>query len=656
METKSLFKPINIGKLTLENRLIMAPMETNMASPDGAVTEQMIAYYSERAAGGLGMITVEFTCVDRSDGLACTPQLSLDNPHLTAGHSRLVDAIHSYGVPVCLQLHHAGRQTTPSILGGKQPIGPSEFDSPIYRVGPVAATEDDIQRLIKAFGRAAGYARTAGYDAIELHGAHGYLLGQFLSPLTNKRDDNWGGDFDRRLNFARAVIKAIRARIGDMPLIYRLSADELYEGGLTIEDTAKIAPHLVAAGIDALHVSTGIAERVDANVEPMHMPDGWRLPYAKRIKQSVNVPVIAVGVIRTPETAAGAINDGSADIIALGRALLADPYWALKAKTGQAENIRPCTSCNWCIDRLVKLHPVGCAENPRVGHELDSPMKKKDRSKEAIVVGAGPGGIVAALMLQGAGYTTNLFEMRDFLGGGLLASGLPPGKDKLLRYRDFLISRLAQSDVKVTMNHAPGATEIIEKNPDLVVLATGARIRPLSIKGSDLPHVAQAYAVTMKEVEIGNGSIVVLGGGETGCEVADMALAKGCKVVLVSRSLPRQLARDSEAIYRRHLVQKLRANPNIEFIFESQVIEITEQGVRVRLNDGAERLVEADQVLSALGRDTGSPLSDVLRAADIKTVTIGDAYKIARIGEAVEAAYNKVRQFANDQGSDLLIF
>ncbi|NYT62773.1 FAD-dependent oxidoreductase [Alcaligenaceae bacterium] len=644
MDNTLLFQPFQLGGLTLRNRIIMAPMETNLASPQGEVTPEMIAYYAERSAGGVGMVTVEFTCVDRSDGLGCTPQLSLDAPQLVPGHRRLVAAIQAGGARACLQLHHAGRQTTPAIIGGRTPIAPSTFESPVFRIGPRAMDDTDIKRVITAFAAAASHARSAGYDAVELHGAHGYLLGQFLSPWTNRRNDAWGGSFKRRLAFPLAVIHAVKARIGAMPLIYRLSADEMIDGGLGIEDTVLIAPHFAQAGVDALHVSTGVAERIDVNVEPIHMPDGWRLPLARQIRQAVKIPVIGVGVIRTPATANQALERGDIDLVALGRALLTDPQWPNKALAGVADQIRPCTSCNWCIDRLAHQLTIGCAENPRAGRELDLPLGRIAAAKNAVVIGGGPGGMKAALLLAESGFSTTLYEKRNTLGGGLIASAVPPGKDKIFRYRDYLLRQISSSAVTVRLGCSPTALDIAAHAPDIVILATGASKRPADIPGGQLAHVAQAYDVVMHDIDIGPGPIVVLGGGETGCEVAELAAAQGAQVVLVSRSPLKQLARAAEAIYRRHLVKKLAANPLITILPSATILRIEPDCVQLHLADDNMLSVPAAQVFTALGRDTGSPLISQLQSLGINVAIIGDAQRISRIGEAVNGAYTAVRE------------
>jgi 2,4-dienoyl-CoA reductase-like NADH-dependent reductase (Old Yellow Enzyme family)/thioredoxin reductase len=645
--TPLLLRPYRLGPLALRNRVVMAPMETNLAGPGGEVTPELAAYYVERGAGGAGMVIVEFTCVDRTDGLACTPQLSLDSDALVAGHARLAAAIRATGAKACLQLHHAGRQTSARTIG-RQPIGPSAFESPLFRVGPRAMDAADIERVVAAFAAAAARAREAGYDAVELHGAHGYLLGQFLSPWTNRRDDAWGGDFERRLAFPAAVIRAVKERIGAMPLLYRLSAAEMVDGGLEIEDSVRIAPRLAEAGADALHVSAGVAERLDVFVEPVDVPEGWRLPLARRIREAVRVPVIAVGVIRSLATASGAVERGDADLVALGRALLADPAWPAKVAAGEERRVRPCMSCNWCIDRLARHLPLGCAVNPRVGRELEPPPAPRPGRGSAVVVGGGPAGVVAALLLSRSGFATTLYERRARVGGGLVASAAAPGKEKMLRYRDHLEEELRQGDVAVRTGRAPAVEELAARRPDLVVLATGARTSALDVPGAALPHVAQAYDVVNGDLAVGPGPVVVLGGGETGCEVAELAASRGAAVVLVSRSPAERLARSAEATYRRHLVAKVRASPRIRLVAPATVLEIDADGVRLRGADGREWREPARQVLAALGREAGSPLADGLRRRAIPVAVVGDADRIGRIGDAVNGAYLAVRRWLEE--------
>ncbi|RVT89883.1 FAD-dependent oxidoreductase [Sphingomonas crocodyli] len=650
-----LFSPFTVAGVELKNRLVMAPMSTSLGGVDGAVTPSQIAFYRERALGGFGLIIVEFTCVDPKTGRTEEHQLSLDSRRNLDGHYRLVETIHAAGAKAFLQLQHGGRFAKGSYLADGVVRGPMEVRSrkDPNKIVVAQMTDDEIQHLVEAFGRSAALASEAGYDGIELHGAHGYLLSQFLSPFSNQRDDKWGGDFERRLAFPTAVIKAVKAAIGDKPLCFRISADEFLKGGLSVEDNALIVPHLVAAGADMLHASTGRGpEAFDKVMEPMSAPEGWRLPYAKKLREAANVPMIGVGQIRWPETGEAALIEGDCDLVALGRPSLTDPAWPKKAEAGLRDEIRPCTSCNWCI-APDNLHRIVCAENPRTGSELDADFAADlGLGRKAVVVGAGPGGMAAALMLDQAGFQTTLHEASDELGGGLIASATPPGKDKLFWYRDYLVRRLAKSRVAVRRGHRVTADEIAAEAPDLVFVAAGTTTRPMSIDGIDDPMVLDAYELLMGHALPGvpaGGTAIVYGGGETGCEAAEYMAEHGARVVLVTRSGAHQLARSAEIVYRLGLVARINANPAIEVVAESEIVRITDGEVTVRGKDGDTRVIEAARLLMAQGRDPLNKVADDLVAAGVRCYLVGDSRKVGRIGDAVHTAYQAMRALAADR-------
>lgn len=653
-----LFEPIKLGNLTVPNRTVMAPMSTNLGSTGGDVTPQQVAFYRERAEGGTGMIIVEFCCVDAATGRSEHRQLTLSGPSQLPGHQRLVEAITSAGSVACLQLQHGGLGAKRELLRDGVALGPSDVHSRSNpeKLSARAMTDAEIERLIEDFGRAAALAVRAGYQAIELHGAHGYLLSSFLSPYSNHRDDRWGGDEERRLEFSRRVIARVRQSIGQRPLIYRLSADEFTPDGLGIADMERITPKLVAAGLDAVHVSIGLGwTSFDKVIEPMSMPEGWRLPYARRIRQAVSVPVISVGQIRWPETAERAIRDGDTDMIALGRPLLADPAWAGKARRGDVGNIRPCTSCNYCVAMSSGAEGrIGCAENPRTGHELDAPARSGTRQGErALVVGGGPGGMAAALLLDQAGFATELHEARAMLGGGLIASAAPPFKDKLTWYDDYLQRQLQRSGVQVHLASSVDADMLQATEaarPAIVVLANGSRARQLPIEGIGSPRVFDAYELLM-----GTGRalpapqadlpVVVYGGGETGCETAEYLAERGYPVLLVSRSPARQLSRSAEPIYRGVLLKRLRENPHIRIAENCSLQRIDDDGgVRLLRQDGQSEDIQAACVLIAQGREPDARLPEWLSQARIPFALIGDARQGGRIGDAVHDAYRAVQE------------
>jgi 2,4-dienoyl-CoA reductase-like NADH-dependent reductase (Old Yellow Enzyme family)/thioredoxin reductase len=648
-----LFEALQIGNVTLPNRVVMAPMSTQLSDGHGHVTDAQVAFYRERARGGVGLVIVEFCCVHAPTGRSEHRQLSLETPEQLASHARLAAAIKAEGAVAGLQLQHGGPGAKRSLVEGGVAVGPSDV---LSRRDPSrktcrALTHDEIEHLIECFGQTAERAVEAGYDVIELHGAHGYLLTTFLSPMTNQRQDQWGGDEEGRLRFPLRVIERVKRAIGDRPLSYRFSADEFSPLGLSIDDTARLAPRLVAAGVDALHVSIGHGSTsFEKIVEPMSMPEGWRLPYARRIREAVDVPVIAVGQIRWPQTAEEALTRGDADLIALGRPLLADPEWALKARQGSVDTIRPCTSCNYCVQASSGEDGViACAENPRTGRELALlPAPAAQHGHRAVVVGGGPGGMAAALMLDRAGFATQLHEARATLGGGLVASAAPPFKDKLGWYQRYLERRLHNSSVAVRLASPVSVEQLVADHPDLVVLAAGAQPLAMPIEGIAQPFVHDAYEVLMGDPHWlpapGSAPVLVYGGGETGCETAEYVAERGFDVLLVTRSSRADLARSAEMIYRAVLLQRLQDNPRIRIVDHAQLLRIASDGrVGWRVADQADEVeCRVSRVLIAQGRRPDPHWAAALAAAGVDFEVIGDARRGGRIGDAVHDAYRAV--------------
>jgi 2,4-dienoyl-CoA reductase-like NADH-dependent reductase (Old Yellow Enzyme family)/thioredoxin reductase len=648
-----LFSPFDFAGVQLKNRLVMAPMSTGLAGENGTVQPSHLAFYRERALGGFGLIVVEFTCVEAATGRSEKHQLALESRANLDGHKRLVDAVKGAGAKVFVQLQHGGRFADKRFVA--LPKGPSAVYSRKDATKLVSGeyTSDDINRLVDRFGTTARLAAEAGYDGIEVHGAHGYLVAQFISPLCNRRDDEWGGDAERRMAFPIAIAKAARAEIGQRPLVFRLSVDEFLPGGITIDDTEVNAKMLVAAGTSAFHASTGQGpasfERV---MEPMSAPEGWRIPYSGRLRRAVQVPVIAVGQIRDPAMAEDALASGEADLIAMGRPTLADAQWANKVRDGRIDEIRPCTSCNWCISGATES--VSCAENPRTGNELEAPVDADiGKGKHAIVIGAGPGGIASALMLAEHGFKTDLYERRASLGGGLIASAAPPGKDKFYWYLDYLLRRLERSNVKVHLNAPLDAVALAAINPNLVFVAAGTRQRPMDLEGVNGANVLDSYEVLMGQQDHGltaGQSIIVYGGGETGCETAEYFAKLGISVMLVSRSSEADLARAAEFVYRKVLIERLAKNDQITVVPNTHIVRIDEQGAELMSRETQQiRYVAVDRIVMAQGRDPDYALVEDVLAAGIPCYTIGDSRRTGRIGNAVHDAHNAIRSIAAER-------
>jgi len=643
----TLLSPLRLGSLTIRNRTMMAAMSTGLSDHGGRVSEDQIAYYSERARGGVGMVAVEFACVDSRFGLSEERQLVIDDDAVIPGHERLVAAIRREGATPALQLQAPGQFAIPQ--PGSLPVAPSDVTS--RRDGSLRAralTEAEIIGLVGSFRAAARRAMRAGYEGIELHAAHGYLLMAFLSPAMNERDDNWGGDEERRLAFPAAVIRAVKAEIGTAPLLYRVSGDDFTPGGLGVEDMVRIAPQLVEAGLDGLDVSSGtLGGSLERTIDPMSV-EGWRFDMTRRIREAVSVPVGGVGA-RTPEAAEASLTRGDLDFVALGRPLLADPHWVAKAAAGESSDIRPCTSCNWCADRVFKHLPTGCAENPRTGRER-VPLLRRDvgAGRKVVVVGAGPGGLAAAIQAESVGFAVTLFESETRLGGGLLASAAPPHKENLLWYSNYLARRVERSLVDVRLGERATLEMIVALEPFAVIQSQGSSALPLDVPGVGSPHVVSAYDLLLDKgpaPEEWGGPVVVYGGGESGCEIAELIAAHGLDVTLVSRSGERELARAAEPLYRKVLLGRLRTNPRITLALESHLLAISESEVEISGADNPIR-IPAAMVVIAQGRQSNSDFHDQLRERGITSILIGDAQQIGRIGEAVHDANTAVRELA----------
>jgi 2,4-dienoyl-CoA reductase (NADPH2) len=644
-----LFSPLQLRGIRLPNRTAMAPMSTGLATAEGDVTSEQIGFYEARAKGGTGLIIVEVTCTDTAFGRSEFNQLRLEKDEQAGGHVALVAAIRRHGAVAGIQLHLPGPHVDTRTTEGALPVAPSDVFSsrdPTRQLAR-ALTPEEIGRLVESYGRAASLAVRAGYQLIEIHGAHGYLPMAFQSARSNRRHDEWGGDLEGRMRFPCEVVRAVRAAIGpDRVLCYRLSSSEQMPGGISIEETERVVPLLVCSGVDVLNVSSGSMEKVDAITDPMSWPDGWRLPETRRVRAAAGVPVMAVG-FRWPERAEAALAAGDADVITLGRPLLADAKWVNKTAAGRVMDIRPCTNCNWCVNRAMTHQPIGCAENPEAVGARNSSRVCGPEPVRAVVLGAGPAGMTAALELERLGYEVVLCEARGALGGGLISSAAPPYKDRLGWYLYYLEHRIQDSSVKVHLRHHASAAEIAGQRAAIVLLATGGTVRPLDIPGMLTGPVISAYDLLMGDVDIqpwDGQQVLVYGGGETGCETAEWLAERGSQVVLVTRSTTADLARGAERLYRKDMLGRLTANPKIEIRPETSIERIDGPSVQLRSAAGS-TVLRVGAVVLAQGRGPEIHLESQLQEMGADVRRVGDCRKIGRIGDAVHDAYNTVHDW-----------
>ncbi|MGH3635832.1 MAG: FAD-dependent oxidoreductase, partial [Mycobacterium sp.] len=491
-----LLQPGRIGAMSLRNRLVMSPMETMYGTPDGMPSQRTRDYFAARAQGGVGLITVGATGVDHQHPE--TPGgLHLGTDAAVDAHRALVETVHEHGAKIQPQIVHAGPDGLGPEMHGVTSLGPSVI--PSYLTGRPSAeiSTEQLRQVLDLFKAAVRRAAEAGYDGIELHAAHGYmLLGSFLAPQRNRRTDDYRGDSARgRIRIVLETLAAIRSEIGDaLPITLRISGYERVAGGRPIHETAQVAPELVAAGVDAFHVSGGVIDRlVTQMVNGAADGDELNVGAAAAVKEVVDVPVIAVGRIHDPVRAEQILADGRADFIAMGRPLLADPAIPRKLRTGQAHRIRKCISCENCIDAMELRFSVDCAVNPRTGKERELATTRSARAKRLVVVGGGPAGLEAARVASKRGHRVTLFERGGQLGGALRwAAILHPENEPFLRY---LRSEITCSSVKVELGHTVEASQVVDLAPDAVVVATGGRIAVPAVPGDQLPHVRTGPAL-----------------------------------------------------------------------------------------------------------------------------------------------------------------
>jgi len=644
---KRLFRPINIGKMELKNRIVMPALNTKFGTEWGAVNDRLIDYFVERAKGGVGLIVIENTCIDWPAGKAGTNPIRADEWKFVQGLHDLVEAVHLYGAKIATQLQHPGRQgSSLTAAEGQQLVAPSEIPClPTGAEMPHALTIEEIEVLIGKFIMGATITKAADFDAVEIQGGHGYLITQFMSPYSNKREDEYGRDFEGRMKFPLGIVEGIRMVVGpDFPIIFRLSADEYVEGGLTLEDNKLIVRRLEAAGVDAISVSSGIYESPPwySRIFPTAgMPVGCNVPLAQEIKKVVKIPVIVAGKLGDPVFAEKVLNEGKADLIAMGRPLLADPELPRKAYEGRLEDIRPCIYCNEaCIGNISRFWRISCVVNPALGREREYQIEPAKRKKRVLVVGGGPAGMEAARIASLRGHKVTLYEKEKTLGGQLIAASVPEFKEPLGELAEYLKNQIGKLRVKVELGAKATPALIKRLKPDVVILATGAAPVIPGIPGARANKVATATDILLGRKKAGK-KVVIIGGGEVGSELAWFLAEKGKKVTIVE--MLGGMAMDMNMFSRFYLMDKL-AELGIEMLINTTAQEITDKGVVAVDMDENKQVIEADTVILGTGFKPDNELEYKLKGAISEVYTIGDCVNPGKIWGAIDGASRIARQ------------
>ena len=666
----NLFENINIGQITLKNRLIMSAMDLGFTS-DGTINDRIINFYRERAKGGVGLIVVG-GCYPEINGKVWKSIIGLDKDELIPGLKRLTDAIHRHDVRVAAQLLHAGRSAS-SFFTKMQPVAPSAVAYRSIKQEPRALTIPEIKTVINNYVSATLRAKKAGFDAVELHGGMGYLINQFLSKATNKRNDEYGGSLENRVRFAQEMILAIKETVGkDYPIIFRMSGDDLVEEGLKIEESVEIARILQQAGADAFNVSPGWHE----SKTPIMLMSIPRMAYAylsAKIKSQLTVPVIASVRINDLKLAEEILDNEQADMVSIGRPLIVDPELPNKYKNGQFNDIRTCIACNQgCFDSLLNFKPVSCTYNAMVGHEGEYKITKAGKPKKVVVVGGGPGGMEAARVLALKGHNVTLYEKNNQLGGQLRYAYIPPGREEIQNIISYLERQISKLKVTIKMGKEADLQTLEEEHPDVIIVATGGRPIMLNLRGIKGENVSIASSVLEGKITTGR-DVVIIGGGTIGCEVALYVAKQGAMRPEVACFLLKHKVLDAADIVeytskgnRNITLLEMKRKVGGGFGFSTRWVilnelkdagikEITEVKVKEIINnhsengqihrgvvyekDGQEHFIKADTVIVAVGYSPNNELQKQVEGKFPETYFIGDCVKVRTALEAIHEGF-----------------
>lgn len=658
MKYPNIFSPLEIRGMKLRNRVVMPPIGSNFASVTGEVTEEMMKYYELRAKGGTGLIIVENACVDYPMGTNGTKQLRIDNVQYVPGLYELVERIHDYGCKACIQINHAGASAYGLRLEGKQPVSSATTPSKTGGVTPRPLTKEEMLEIAKKYGEAAANAQLAGFDCVEIHGGHSYLLSQFLSPLFNKRTDEFGGSLENRARFPKMVIDAVRASVGPrFPISLRISADDMLEGGNTLEDSIELMKYLEEE-VDVLNISVAQNDNLYLQHDKMSLPEGWRSYMAKAFKEEFNKPVMTSGNLRTPEICEEIIAKGDADLLVMGRGLIAEPYWANKVANGEEDLLRRCISCNiGCADhRLAKSQPIRCTVNPDLLHEDEYKELYVKKDMNVVVIGGGTAGLEAACTAAEVGCNVTLFEEKDRIGGLAWMIGTIPAKGKVHYFTEYLENRAkALDNLTIRLNTRASKEELDTLNPDLIINATGSKPLLPPIEGlhdyvdKDGSKVKSTFGFISNLSNYGEDfkgkKVAVVGGGAVGLDVVEFFAERGAGVSCIEM-MP-VIGKDLDTNTKLDMYNMMKVH-SVDQRSSTKLQRVNADSFTVENPDGQVEDILFDYGFVCLGmRSEIAQLPEISEYAsqeDIPFMNLGDSERVRRIIDGVREGRNVIKK------------
>ena len=647
-----IFSPLTVKNMTIKNRIVMMPMGTNYGEQNGEMSFLHINYYEQRAKGGTGLIIVENASIDSPQGSNGTTQLRIDHDNYLPRLFKFCENIHRYGTKIAIQINHAGASAISSRIN-MQPVSASDVPSKEGGEIPRPLSREEILHIVKKYGEAAKRAQTAGFDAVEIHAGHSYLISQFLSPITNKRTDEFGGSVENRTRFCRMVIDEVRKQVGPFfPIMLRLSADELMEGGNTLDDTLEYLDYLQEE-VDIFDVSCGLNGSIQYQIDANYLPDGWRSYMAKAVKEKFNKPCISMGNIRDPKVAERILADGDADLIGMGRGLIADPAWVNKVATGHECDLRKCISCNvGCAGNRIGVNrPIRCTVNPSV---LEGDVYKKlhvNKNCNVVVIGGGTAGLEAACTAAEVGCNTFLLEKGSELGGLASLISKIPAKNRLADFPHYLMHRAEQLENLYIFTNTEGTPENIRKfHPNIIVSSTGSAplLPPIAgLKDRIDNENYNIYSILgminhindfPKDLE--GKKVVVVGGGAVGLDVVEFFADRNADISIVE--MMDQIGRDLDPVSKNDTKAMMKKH-NIHQLTKTALLEVKDSSFLVK-GDGEPYELPFEYGFVCLGmRAQGQlyqSLAEEFSSEDVEIMNIGDSQRARRIIDGTQEGRN----------------